>query len=118
MMTADWDLSHLLLLWLMWAVMMAAMMLPSAMPLLLLYDKVLRRRQAAGVAALGVYAMAAGYLLAWAAFSVGATALQRGLSRLAVLDPMMEMPGATRLTRRTSIPAAPAACGRSGSVRE
>jgi predicted metal-binding membrane protein len=95
MMTADWDLSHLLLLWLMWAVMMAAMMLPSAMPLLLLYDKVLRRRQTAGVAALNVYAMAAGYLLAWAAFSVGATALQRALSRLAVLDPMMEMPGAS-----------------------
>jgi len=37
MMTANWDLVHLLLLWAMWAVMMTAMMLPSAAPLVLLY---------------------------------------------------------------------------------
>ena len=91
MMTSHWDARHLLLLWLMWAVMMAAMMLPSAMPLLMLYDSVLRRRQGAGHVAPLVYAMAGGYLLAWAAFSVAATALQRGLSLLLVVNPMMEM---------------------------
>jgi predicted metal-binding membrane protein len=91
MMTSMWDTRHLLLLWLMWAVMMAAMMLPSAMPLLLLYDSVLRRRQDVARVAPLVYAMAGGYLLAWAAFSVAATALQRGLSLMLVMNPMMEM---------------------------
>ena len=93
MMTPVWSWRHLFLLWLMWAVMMAAMMLPSAMPLLALYDNALRRRPAAGSASLRVYAMAGGYLLTWAAFSVGATALQRLLAQSLVLNPMMEMPG-------------------------
>lgn len=92
MMRSTWDAKHLLLLWLMWAVMMAAMMLPSAMPLLLLYDGVLRRRRASGRAAVHVYAMGAGYLLAWAIFSIGATVLQRLLSTMLILNPMMEMP--------------------------
>ncbi len=36
MMTPHWDTPHLLLLWAMWAVMMIAMMLPSAAPMILL----------------------------------------------------------------------------------
>jgi cation diffusion facilitator family transporter len=36
MMTPVWDAPHLLLLWAMWAVMMTAMMLPSAAPMILL----------------------------------------------------------------------------------
>src|SRR5688572_32544313 len=43
MMTLDWDLPHLSLLWAMWAVMMAGMMIPSASPLLLLYAVAARR---------------------------------------------------------------------------
>jgi len=95
MMRSTWDTPHLLLLWLMWAVMMAAMMLPSAVPLLLLYDGVLRRRRASGRAAVHVSAMGAGYLLVWAMFSIGATVLQRVLSGMLILNPMMEMPNRT-----------------------
>jgi predicted metal-binding membrane protein len=95
MMRSTWDAQHLLLLWLMWAVMMAAMMLPSAVPLLLLYHGVVRRRRAAGRAAVHVYAMGAGYLLAWAMFSIGATVLQRVLSRMLILNTMMEIPDRT-----------------------
>ena len=89
MMTADWDVPHLLLLWAMWAVMMTAMMLPSASPLLLLYAGALRT---SGDARVGrkTYAMAAGYVLVWALFSVAATVLQRVLSTVLVLTPMME----------------------------
>jgi predicted metal-binding membrane protein len=90
MMTPTWDLPHLVLLWLMWAVMMAAMMLPSAMPLLMLYDGAVRRR-AGSRPGVQVGAMAAGYLLVWAGFSVGAVVLQRLMTRLFVLTPMMEM---------------------------
>ena len=91
MMTATWDARHIFLLWLMWAVMMAAMMLPSAIPVLLLYNAAVRRQSAAGSAAGQVYAMAAGYVAAWALFSVGATVLQRVLSVRLLLNPMMEM---------------------------
>ena len=89
MMTADWDVPHLLLLWAMWAVMMTAMMLPSASPLVLLYAGALRTR---GDARVGrkTYAMAAGYVLVWVLFSVAATVLQRVLSSVLVLTPMME----------------------------
>jgi len=89
MMTADWDAPHLLLLGAMWTVMMAGMMLPSALPLMLVYAGAARRR-ADGRPGVGVPAMAAGYVLVWTGFSVGATLLQRILSAGLVLSPMME----------------------------
>jgi predicted metal-binding membrane protein len=91
MMTAHWDATHLLLLWAMWAVMMAGMMLPSAAPLILLFGAAARRDPHAEAAALRIYALAAGYLAAWTLFSLGATALQRALARLLVVSPMMEV---------------------------
>jgi predicted metal-binding membrane protein len=81
MMTPHWDAPHLLLLWVMWAVMMTAMMLPSAAPMILL------------VGGGRGYLVALGYVVVWAAFSVGATALQWLLMRLLILTPMMEMSG-------------------------
>jgi predicted metal-binding membrane protein len=89
MMTATWDLPHLLLLWAMWAVMMTGMMLPSASPVLLLYS-VVARRSAQETAARQLYALAAGYLTIWIVFSLGATALQRVLAMLLLVSPMME----------------------------
>ena len=82
-MTPVWDVPHLLLLWAMWAVMMTGMMLPSAVPLILL-------------ARTGShpYWLAAGYVAVWALFSIGATALQWQLGRLGIVDPMMEMSSA------------------------
>jgi predicted metal-binding membrane protein len=90
MMTPRWDASHLLLLWAMWAVMMAGMMIPSVSPMLLTYG-VVARRSAQPTAARQIYALAAGYLLVWAVFSVGATALQRALAALLLVSPMMEV---------------------------
>jgi predicted metal-binding membrane protein len=78
MMTAHWDAPHLLLLWLMWAVMMTAMMLPSAAPMILL------------VGGVRGHLVALGYLCVWAVFSIGATALQWLLTQLLILTPMME----------------------------
>jgi predicted metal-binding membrane protein len=89
MMTADWDVPHLLLLWAMWAVMMTAMMLPSAAPLVLLYAGALRSSGDVHVAR-KMYAIAAGYVLVWVLFSVAATIVQRVLSTMLVLTPMME----------------------------
>jgi predicted metal-binding membrane protein len=91
MMTPRWDARHVLLLWLMWAVMMAGMMLPSASPMLLMYG-VAARRQAPGAAAgRQIYALASGYLAVWALFSVAATAAQFILSTQFALSPMMTL---------------------------
>jgi predicted metal-binding membrane protein len=93
MMTRDWDLTHLALLWAMWAVMMAGMMLPSASPLVLLYGG-LARRSTEGPPGRRIYALAAGYLVVWTVFSLGATALQRVLAATQILSPMMEVTSA------------------------
>jgi predicted metal-binding membrane protein len=90
MMTSAWDWPHTLLLSVMWAVMMTAMMLPTATPLILLYAAAARRNAEAGSPARRVYALAAGYVLVWALFSIIATALQRILASALVLTPMME----------------------------
>jgi len=89
MMTAHWDAAYVLLLWAMWAVMMTAMMLPSAAPLVLLYAGALHAKgeRHAGRC---IYALAGGYLLVWSLFSVGATVLQRILASALALTPMME----------------------------
>jgi predicted metal-binding membrane protein len=97
MMTPRWDATHVALLFAMWSVMMAAMMLPSASPLLLLYGGVARRTPAAGYRPSFVYLIASGYLAVWTVFSAAATIVQRLLSAFFVLDPMM-----TLVSRRTS----------------
>jgi predicted metal-binding membrane protein len=91
MMMAGWEVAYVLRLWVMWAVMMIAMMLPSATPFVLLYAGAVRGKAGDdGTGALDVYALAAGYLLVWGAFSVAATVLQRLLSEALILTPMME----------------------------
>lgn len=91
MMTRNWDLTHLALLFAMWVVMMAGMMLPSAAPALLLYAGVKRKSPGADRVQAHVYAFAGGYLLIWTVFSLAATALQRLLAHTLLLSPMMEI---------------------------
>jgi len=102
MMTLRWDARHVLLLWAMWAVMMAGMMLPSASPLLLMYGAAARRYggETGARAWRRIYALAAGYIAIWALFSAGATLVQRILSTLLIVSPMMTLtsPTATAAT--------------------
>ena len=92
MMAPRWDLRHVLLLWLMWAVMMAGMMLPSATPVLLMFGLAARRRaSAAAVTGREIYALAAGYLAVWALFSAVATVAQFTLSMRLAISPMMTL---------------------------
>lgn len=81
-----------LLLFAMWQVMMAGMMLPAAAPTLLLYAQVARRAEPPAAAAM-IHAFAWGYLLAWGGFSLAATALQLLLARALLLTPMLELRG-------------------------
>ncbi|MPY86756.1 MAG: DUF2182 domain-containing protein [Luteitalea sp.] len=82
---AAWSASTFLVVFVMWAVMMAAMMLPSAAPMILLYAAV-SRRLAAPPARAATGAFALGYLTLWTAFSLGAAALQLLLQQLALLS--------------------------------
>src|SRR5262249_7894306 len=77
------------LLWAMWAVMMAGMMLPTASPLVLAYAGIARRADPPAIAG-RLYAIAGGYVTVWILFSLGATFLQRLLARSLLLTPMME----------------------------
>ena len=89
MMPHAWDFTHLALLFAMWVVMMAGMMLPSAAPTILLYAGVIRKSPNAHRVRAHVYAFAGGYLLVWTIFSLLATVLQRALAHWLLLSPMM-----------------------------
>jgi len=80
------------LLFAMWTVMMAGMMLPSAAPTLLLFTMVVRSYDAAHVRP-RAYSFLGGYLLVWTAFSLAATLLQLLLGALLYLSPMMQLRG-------------------------
>ena len=89
MMEATWDARYLLLIFLMWAVMMVAMMLPSALPTILIFNRAVRNDPEVRSPSRRMFIFAAGYLLAWSGFSVGATLLQWRLAEAALLSPMM-----------------------------
>ncbi len=70
----------------MWLLMMIAMMLPSATPMILLYSRLSRgaRAQGAALAPTAIFALV--YLLAWAAFSLAAACAQLLLIRSGVIS--------------------------------
>jgi len=86
---AEWSVGYVGLMFAMWWAMMAAMMLPSAAPILLLFARLNRSRKADDRPFVPTGIFAVGYLVAWGAFSALATASQWELERLGVLSPMM-----------------------------
>jgi predicted metal-binding membrane protein len=74
---------------LMWAVMMIGMMVPSAVPMSLFFAQVSRKAAAQGAAVAPTFVFAAGYVAVWTLFSAGATAAQWALERAALLSPML-----------------------------
>jgi predicted metal-binding membrane protein len=88
----SWSAAYWVTMLLMWWVMMIAMMVPSAAPMILLYGRVYRHGQARGQipgAIVPTAFFAGGYLACWLGFSVLATALQFALERLGHIDGMM-----------------------------
>ena len=84
-----WTPTDLLFGVLMWTVMMAGMMLPSVVPVILLYVLVGRQAEALHkpLAATGWFI--GGYLLAWVGFSLLAALLQAGLLQATLLTPQL-----------------------------
>lgn len=89
MMAATWDAGYLLLIFSMWTAMMVAMMLPSALPTILIFHRAIRHDPQTRSPSLRMFAFAGGYISAWAGFSIGATLLQWLLAETALLSPMM-----------------------------
>ncbi len=88
--TAPWQPVEFGYVFAMWVAMMIGMMTPPVAPMILIYARVGRQAAAQGkpFAASGWFA--AGYLVAWTAFSAVATTAQWALDRAALLTPMME----------------------------
>jgi predicted metal-binding membrane protein len=74
----------------MWAVMMAAMMVPAAVPLVPLLAKIYRARYGNYRSAILVVVFIATYLLAWIVVGAAMTLLQWPLHTWSFLTPMME----------------------------
>ena len=91
-MPPEWTLAYGLVVFAMWAVMMVAMMLPSAAPVTLLIASLARKRREAGTAR-GVTAgpFVLGYLAVWLAFAATATVLQWGLDAARLLSESMAL---------------------------
>ena len=69
----------MVLMFLMWAVMMVGMMVPSAAPMILAFAQINRRRRQLDNPYVPTSVFLAGYLLVWAVFSVAATLAQFAL---------------------------------------
>lgn len=81
----SWSPENVGAIFAMWAVMMAAMMLPSALPVLLAFVRLSVQQGERARARTFV----AAYLAVWAGFSAAATALQWALQSMDWIDPMI-----------------------------
>lgn len=87
---ATWSNADIALLFIMWAIMMAGMMLPSALPVILLIEKLNQQRQQRGASYTPTLFFSFGYLIAWAIYSIFITIMQTWLHHLELLSPMMD----------------------------
>jgi predicted metal-binding membrane protein len=84
-----WTATEFGLTFAMWALMMVAMMVPTAAPMTLMYVAVARKAAAQHDPLAPTFIFVSGYITTWAIFSLVATAAQHALDRAALLSPMM-----------------------------
>jgi len=89
MQMPTWTAQYFLMMFLMWAIMMIGMMLPSVTPTVLIYASVARKsaKQGTPVAPTGLFV--SGYIAMWMGFSALATLAQWRLEQALLLSPMM-----------------------------
>ena len=85
-----WVLSDFTLLFLMWSVMMIAMMTPSILPMLLLFTTLNSRNRENGKDTTSTMILLFGYLFSWVLFSLVITLPQYAMHTSGLLNPMME----------------------------
>lgn len=88
--TRPWAAATITPLFLMWAEMMVAMMIPSAAPVILIFARVNRQRRAQEKPYVPAGLFLLGYLVVWTAFSAAAALAQWALHGAALLSPAMK----------------------------
>jgi predicted metal-binding membrane protein len=84
-----WTATEFALRLAMWAVMMVAMMVPTAARMTLLYAAVARKAAAQHNPLAPTFVFVTGYIAMWTLFSLVATIAQHALEKAALLSPMM-----------------------------
>ena len=79
---------YLASLFLMWFLMMIAMMLPAAMPVIIMFDKISIERKKLNYKFVTTFSFALSYLIIWALFSFFATAIHVFLEIFEILSPI------------------------------
>jgi predicted metal-binding membrane protein len=83
--SSRWSAANVVAIWVMWSVMMAAMMLPSALPMIVTFAYLSARNSEPQRG----YAFVAAYLAVWFAFSALATATEWVLQAIDWINPMI-----------------------------
>lgn len=89
-MEPSWTPIDAFLVFVMWAAMMSAMMLPGASPMIAAFATINQRRRARSAPYIPTTVFLLGYLVVWVGFSIAATALQWTLQMIGFLTTMME----------------------------
>lgn len=84
-----WTPMNFVLTFIMWWVMMIGMMIPSATPMILLFDKLNKNKHGSKFVSTTVFV--AGYLIMWGLFSLLATLAQWGLENASLMVPMAQV---------------------------
>lgn len=84
-----WTANHFVAMLAMWIIMMVGMMVPSAIPMVLIHAAISRKAAPSGETVAPSALFVTGYVLIWSLFGVAATAAQWGLDRASLLSPMM-----------------------------
>ena len=84
-----WTAWDFFMLFLMWFIMMIAMMTPSVSPMVMMFTTVSRQKKLKKQPYAPTFIFLAGYLVAWALFSIFASAVQWPLHESHLLNPMM-----------------------------
>ena len=88
-MDMPWTMTDAVYTFVMWTVMMVAMMTPSAAPVVLLFAGMQRNKSGRRLPVI-LFVFGAGYLLVWTGFSAAAAAAQWALHQTAMLSPGMK----------------------------
>lgn len=87
--TGHWGMADLAMVLVMWIVMMTAMMVPSVSSTIVMFGEISRKHGGAAHPIAATWVFVAGYLIAWTAFSVGATGAQWGMKEAALMTSVM-----------------------------
>lgn len=85
----NWTITEALFCFIMWAVMMVGMMIPSAAPMIMVFTQTYRKRISQGQPYVPTSLFVMGYVAIWTVFSVIATAVQWELHTTSLLSPTL-----------------------------